>query len=133
LADFPEKPDSPRRWPRGQRFTLTTQGREARLALRDAITAARSATGGREAQDTVVGAWASQHGVKPGDGTCLDELELRDRNVPEMAEALLECGLSRTEVQAAIDRLVTAGLVAAVPKPDSAGGTPPGINTPPYR
>ena len=132
MVEEPNKKDSPKRWPRGQRFTLTPSGQAARAALAEAISAARTSQGGREAQDAAVGGWANQHGVKPGDGNCLDELVGHDRNVAELAEALLSSGFSRPDVQAAVDRMVTAQLVAAVPKADT-GGMSPGPSSPPYR
>jgi hypothetical protein len=122
-----QKSDEKKRWPRGQRFTLTPEGQAAKQALADAIAAARSATGGRDAQDAVVKAWAGRFNVNAGDGVCLEELANGERNVPEMTEQLLEAGLSKSDIQAAIDRLVSAGLVSPVPRSDgnSTPGTPP--------
>ena len=127
VADGLPKSDGQKRWPRGQRFVLTPDGQAAKQALADAITAARSATGGRDAQDAVVKAWAGRFHVNAGDGVCLEELANGERNVLEMTEQLLEAGLSKSDIQAAIDRLVSASLVAPVPKVDA--GSPPG--TPP--
>ncbi len=126
MAEGAPKAEGSKRWPRGQRFSLTPEGQGARSALADAIASARSATGGRDAQEAVVTAWASRYGVQAGDGNCLDELVNGHRNVAELAEALLPCGLSRSDVQGAIDRLVTAGLVSAIPKVDPNAMPPAG-------
>jgi hypothetical protein len=103
----------PRRWPRGQKFTISLSGLRADEAYRAAVLAARTA--GRSALEAAVAAWAAPFGVAPGDGVVLGELRSQRRGLGELAEALEGCGIDAKEVRAAVDRLVGAGLVDAVP------------------
>lgn len=131
MNDATRSTDAPKRWPRGQKFAILPEGRAARSALAEAVAAARVETGGRAAQDAAMAGWAQQHRVKPGDGSVLDELDGRERNLSDLATALEPCGVTRAEAQAAVDRLVTASLVVAVQKPDAPPSTPPvGTRTP---
>lgn len=104
---------SKKRWPRGQRFTLSAAGAAADDAHRAAVAAARAS--GRSALDAALAAWAAPLGVSPGDGVLLAEVRGARRSLPELIEALEAAGVEANEVRAAVDRLVGAGLVEAIP------------------
>ena len=106
-------PAGPRRWPRGQKFTLSPAGVGARDGYRAAVLEARSA--GRAALDAALAAWAAPHAIAPGDGVLLGELGGKPRGLADLAATLEECGIEAAEVRRAIDRLVAADLVAPVP------------------
>jgi hypothetical protein len=108
-------PSSPsgRRWPRGQKFSLSLSGASAEEAYRSAVLGARSA--GRAALEGALEAWARPHGIRPGDGVVLGELRAGRRGLADLSRALEECGIEPREVRAAVDRLVAAGLVDALP------------------
>jgi hypothetical protein len=108
-----------RRWPRGQKFTISTSGLRADDAYRAAVLTARAA--GRSALDAALAAWATPHGVLPGDGVVLGELRATRRGLSELARTVEACGIEEREVRAAVDRLVTAGLVDAVPLASQVG------------
>jgi len=113
--------DGPR-WPRGQKFTLSAQGREAHESHRQAVQQARGA--GRGALDAALSAWAAPRRVEPGDGVLLGELVERPRGLSDLSRALEDAGHSAAEVRAAVGRLAAAGLVepvvAQAPEPDQA-------------
>jgi hypothetical protein len=102
-----------RRWPRGQKFTLSAAGTEAERAYRDAVSGARAS--GRQALETALADWAAPRLVAPGDGVILAELSGKRLGLPRLAEGLESSGILREEVRAAIGRLADAGLVEAVP------------------
>lgn len=102
-----------RRWPRGQKFTLTPAGVEAYAAHQAAVAEAR--TSGRAALDAALTRWADPLGVKPHDGVVLPELRDQRRGLAELSRALESAGIEPDEVRAAIDRLVGAGIVEAIP------------------
>ncbi len=105
--------DGARRWPRGQKFTISLSGLRADDAYRAAVLEARAS--GRTALDAAVAAWAKPLGIAPGDGVVLGEVRARRRGLADLAEALEACGIEAKEVRAGVDRLVTAGLVDPVP------------------
>jgi len=113
--------DGPR-WPRGQKFTPSAQGREAYEAHRQAVQQARGV--GRGALDAALSAWAAPRQVEPGDGVLLGELLERPRGLADLSQALEDAGHSAAEVRAAVGRLVAAGLVEPVaaqpPAPEEA-------------
>jgi hypothetical protein len=99
------------RWPPRQRFSLSAAGQEARQKRDRCIAAAREAEGGREAQEHAELEWATPLGILPGDGIYLEELAKGGRTVTHVAESLADCGVTRVEAQAAVDRLFKAGLL----------------------
>jgi hypothetical protein len=105
--------DRPKRWPRGQKFTLSAAGAAAEEAYRAAVAAARAS--GRAALDAALLAWAAPLGVQPGDGVVLSELRAARRGIGELSRALEEAGIAPDEVRAAIERLVASGAVTPVP------------------
>jgi hypothetical protein len=108
-----------RRWARGQKFTLTPAGADACAAHQAAVSEARSS--GRAALDAALAAWAGPRGVEPHDGVVLPELRAQRRGLADLSRALETAGIEPGEVRAAIDRLVTAGMVEAVPLASQVG------------
>src|SRR5579864_6834802 len=99
------------RWPPRQRFSLSAAGQEARQKRERCIAAAREAEGGREAQEHAELEWATPLAILPDDGIYLEELAKGGRTVTQVAESLADCGVTRVEAQAAVDRLFKAGLL----------------------
>jgi hypothetical protein len=62
FSDPPQK----RRWPRSQRFGLSTSGRDAEAAYRSTIVASR-ARAGRVSYDSARAEWAKALGIEPDD------------------------------------------------------------------
>lgn len=111
--------ERPRRFPRTQRFQLTPRGADAESTYRSQTSAARAdAAGGRAAFEAVRAAWASALKVEPDDALCLLELREAPRRMDEMAKALEDCGATRDSVKAAVQRLLSAGLVEPSPGAD---------------
>jgi hypothetical protein len=101
-----------RRWPRGQKFTLSETGVAADLLHREAVNGVRGS--GRPALEAALEAWAGPLGVHPGDGLLLTELRGQRRGINDLAGALEAAGIEPAEVKAGLDRLVTAGLAEPV-------------------
>ena len=104
---------TPKRWPRGQKFTLSVAGEAAELAHREAVNGARSS--GRATLQAALAAWAAPLAVHGGDGVLLVELRGQKKGLNELARALEDTGIEAAEVKAAVDRLVLAGLAEPVP------------------
>lgn len=107
------KPSGARRWPRGQKFTLSSSGGDAQEAYRDAVLNARAS--GRTALETALSAWAAPRQVAPGDGIILAELSGKRLGLSDLCEALESAGIVPDEVRAGVARLVDAGIVEAIP------------------
>lgn len=114
--------DAPRarRWPRAQRFSLSSKGAAAEAGYREAIVEARDRPG-RDAFDVARAQWAAPLGVKPGDGMHLGELRDGPRTLEELVRALEACNEPKSEVVLALERLETAGLVEALSQPAAPG------------
>jgi len=97
------------RWPRGQKFQLTANGREAEARYQEALQGARD-KGGRAVFDEATSAWAGPLGVRPGDGAYLAELKAQPRTVVDLVEQLQDGGATKAEAKAALDRLIAAKL-----------------------
>jgi hypothetical protein len=109
--------DTPRtKWSRAQRFRLTPAGREAAQGYRQDIVASR-VEAGRKSFDTARGEWAARLGLEPADGLYLAELLEAPRTIPEIAASLDGCGPQRSDVRAAIERLVQARMMELVAPP----------------
>jgi len=113
------KPRSGKRWPRGQKFVLSTAGVAAESAYREAVQSARAQ--GRSALDAAQLAWATPHHIAPTDGVVLGELRNVRKSIAEIAKGLEDCGTSAAEVKAAVDRLTDAGLVEPAPVSSQVG------------
>ncbi len=70
--------------------------------------------GGRDALDRAAVSWAAERGVLPRDAVYLSELKATPKTLPEILEALSDCGATKTEAKAAIDRLVGSKLAEPV-------------------
>lgn len=102
------------RWPPRQRFIATEQGRGALGTYQEAIARYQAGDGHeREELERVQQGWAAEHGVEASDAVVLGETTGKDRLPREIQGALADCGVTLPEVQAAIDRLFTAGLLMA--------------------
>ncbi len=106
LSDRPPK----MRWPRAQRFSLSTQGSAAETAYREQIVASRQ-TMGRASFDAARVAWAATHGLQVDDGLYLAEVASGPVSLPQIVGSLESCGKSRTDAIAALERLADAGML----------------------
>lgn len=102
-----------KRWPRGQKFTISPAGAAAEDAYRAAVLGARAS--GRATLDAALAAWAEPRGVAPADGVLLAELAGKRLGVAELCAALEGADIAAEDVRAGIARLVAAGIVEAVP------------------
>jgi len=107
------KPRGGKRWPRGQKFVLSTNGAAAEAAYREAVQSARAQ--GRGALDAAQLAWAEPRHIAPADGVVLGELRGGRKSIAEIAKSLEDCGTSAADVKAMVDRLSEAGLVEPAP------------------
>jgi hypothetical protein len=107
------KPTDAKRWPRGQKFTLSATGAGAEEAYRNAVTTARAS--GRAALDSALSAWAAPRQVAPGDGVILAELSGKRLGLSELCMSLETAGIVPDEVRAGVARLVEAGIVDPIP------------------
>lgn len=107
-----------RRWPRGQRFSLTPQGSEAEAAYRASVQDARAL--GRTALETAERRWAELLGLSTCDGVVLSELRPGRRSLADVVRALEACGTSAPEIRTCVDRLVEKGFVEPLPLPGAA-------------
>jgi len=112
------RPKDGRRWPRGQRFQLTPAGADAESAHGTAVREARAQ--GRAALEQAQRRWAEPLGVEPGDGVVLSQLRPGKRSLADLAEALADCGATKADVKASVDRLVDRALVEPTPVPAQA-------------
>jgi len=109
-----EKPDAtPKRWPRGQKFTLSDAGGEIEESYRAMVGAARWS--GRPALEAALAAWAAPRGLAPGDGVVLGELRGKRLGLADLCRGLESAGIAPEEVRAAVGRLVAAGAVQPLP------------------
>jgi len=106
-------PTGAKRWPRGQKFSVSPTGAAAEEAYRAAVLAARAS--GRANLDATLAAWASPRGVAAADGIILAELNGKRLGLAELFTALEGAGIVPEEIRAGIGRLVAAGIVDPVP------------------
>jgi len=118
-TDTLSPPVAPKRWPRGQKFTLSEAGLAAEALHREAVSQARAS--GRSALDSALAGWSSPLGIAPGDGVVLVELRAGKKGLNELGRALEATGLEPAELKASVDRLFVAGLVATVPLASQGG------------
>ncbi len=115
-----KRPPGSLRWPPRQRFALTVAGLEARSKRELLFASVRASQGGREEQERAERDWASPLKVEPSDGIYLNELTAEGKTVAQLAESLADCGATKVEAQAAIDRLFKAGLLEPAARPPEA-------------
>ena len=111
------------KWSRSQRFRLTPAGREAGRAYRQDIVASR-VEAGRKSFDAARAEWAARLALEPTDGLYLGELLEAPRTIPEIAASLDGCGPQRSDVPAAIERLVQLRMMDLVPPPPAPPAPP---------
>jgi hypothetical protein len=107
------KPRAGKRWPRGQKFSLSQNGIAAEAAYREVVVTARAQ--GRAVLESAERVWAEPLQLKAGDGVVMGELRNGKKSIADVARALEDCGTTQAEVKAAIDRLSDAGLVEPAP------------------
>ena len=107
-----------RRWPRGQRFTLSAPGVDAEAAYRAAVMDVRSL--GRDALTQAEKRWADALGLSPADGIVMAEIRPGRRSLADLARALDACGTPAAQIRESVDRLVEKGLVEPLPLPGAA-------------
>jgi len=104
------------KWNRSQRFQLSPAGRQAELDYRQVIVASR-AEAGRKSFDVARTGWAARLELEPTDGLYLGELLEAPRTIPEIAASLDGCGPQRSDVHAAVERLVQLRMMELVVPP----------------
>ena len=111
MSDFrPEKI----RYSRSQKFRLSQKGTEAVQAYELTIAQARSGHG-RAEFDAARKAWSSPRGLAPEDAQYLVEFGVGGHTLKETADALRDCGPSPKDVKEATERLISFGMLEAVP------------------
>ena len=101
-------------WRPRQRFIRTESGEVAVRGYRDVVDALPRGEHAREALDAAVLTWATAHRVESSDASILVELTAKGLQHRHILAALEDTGLSLVQVQDAVDRLYTAGLVAPI-------------------
>jgi hypothetical protein len=125
MLDSLKKRPGSLRWPPRQRFTVTESGRVALNEYAEAIE--RYHAGSLSLRDELTSLqkhWADLHKVDPTDAAILGEFATEERLPREVQASLDDCGTTLPEVQASVDRLFTAGLLA----PAGGGGPLPPPN-----
>ena len=111
------------KWSRSQRFRLTPAGRDAGQSYRQDIVASR-VEAGRKSFDAARAEWAARLALEPTDALYLVELLEAPRTIPEIAASLDGCGPQRSDVPAAIERLVQLRMMDLVPPPPTRPAPP---------
>jgi hypothetical protein len=115
------RPPGAMRWAPRQRFMISEAGRQACQTRQAAVDLARRTDEGRAGLETAERTWAEPLGIHPEDGVFLEEFSAQPRSVAQVAEGLADCGATRAEAQASVDRMVRAGLLEPVPSGEPAG------------
>src|SRR5438105_4321333 len=89
------------RWPRTQRFALSTTGVAAEAEYREQIVASRSESG-RASFDAAREIWAKTHAVQADDGIYLVEVASGPVNLTQLVTSLEACGKNRRDAIAAL-------------------------------
>ena len=103
-----------KRWPRSQKFRLSSRGAEAEASYQHMINGAKEGEG-RNSFDAARQAWSAPLSLLPNDGLFLVELRGAPLSIEEMTRALEPCGTTKREIKEAIDRLSTLGIIEPVP------------------
>jgi uncharacterized protein YukE len=126
MLDSLKKRPGSLRWAPRQRFCATEAGKAALAAYADSISRYQSRVDrDREELEKLQDEWALSFKVTTADAMILGEFAAKDRLPREVQNALEDCGTTLREVQAAVDRLFTAGLLCPV-----GGGGPLPANAP---
>jgi len=120
MLDSLKKRPGSLRWAPRQRFGVSEAGRAALAAYEESIARyqARIAKD-RSDMERLQKSWAETYKVAAADATILGEFAKKDQLPREVQVALDDCGTTLREVQEAVDRLYTAGLLAP-----TGGGAP---------
>lgn len=109
--------ETPRsKWPRSQRFRLSTAGREAGASYREVIVEARKEAG-RKSFDAARAEWAARLTLDMSDGLYLGELQTGPKTIAEMAASLDGCGPAPGDVRKAVERLVRLQMMEPIAPP----------------
>jgi len=120
MLDSLKKAPGALRWAPRQRFGVSEQGRAALEGYAESIALYQARVEkDRQELERVQLAWAETWKVTTLDAVILGEFAVKDRLPREVQAALDSCGTSLREIQASVDRLYTAGLLAP-----SGGGAP---------
>ncbi|MGC4114096.1 MAG: hypothetical protein QM765_05605 [Myxococcales bacterium] len=127
MLDSLKKRPGSLRWAPRQRFGVSETGRAALAAYEESLAQYQARiTKDRSDMDRLQKAWAETYKVTPEDASILGEFAKKDLLPREVQAALDDCGTTLREVQAAVDRLYTAGLLAptngGAPLPQNAQG-----------
>jgi hypothetical protein len=112
------------RYGRSQKFRLSPKGSEAAQSYAAMIEAAKNGTG-RTQFDAARAAWGTSLGLSPEDGLFLVEFSEEARTIPEAVRNLESCGTTAKEVKAAVERLMTLGMIEPVPAEPPPPAPPP--------
>ena len=105
------------RFGRAQKFRLTEKGNEAVSSYTLMLEKARAGSGrGRAPFDAARDSWSGPRGITSEDGLFLVEFGVGDRTIPEATRSLEDCATGK-EVKAAIERLMSCGMIEPVPAP----------------
>jgi hypothetical protein len=102
---------------------VASRGREAGLNYRQVIVASR-AEAGRKSFDVARTEWAARLGLEPTDGLYLGELLEAPRTIPEIAASLDGSGPQRSDVRAAVERLVQLRMMDPIAPPPASPPPP---------
>ena len=127
MLDSLKKQPGSLRWAPRTRFCVTELGRAALVAYEESIAHYQARIEKDRAEmDKLQTGWADTYKVLSADATILSEFAKKDLLPREVQSALDDCGTTLREVQAAVDRLYTAGLLGPVggggPLPPSGTG-----------
>jgi hypothetical protein len=104
------------KWPRSQRFRLSTAGREAGASYLEVIVEARRESG-RKSFDAARTEWAARLTLDASDGLYLGELQNGPKTIAEMAASLDGCGPAPSDVRKAVERLVRLRMMEPIAPP----------------
>jgi hypothetical protein len=112
------------RFGRAQKFRLSPKGTEAEQAYTAMIEAAKEGSG-RAQFDAARAAWGGPLGLSSEDGLFLVEFGQGARTIPEAVRSLEGCGTTAKEVKAAVERLLTIGMLEPLPAAPPPPAPPP--------
>jgi len=112
------------RFGRAQKFRLSPKGTEAAQSYAAMIEAAKDGTG-RAQFDAARAAWGAPLGLSAEEGLFLVEFSEGPRTIPEAVRSLESCGTTAKEVKAAVERLLTNGMLEPLPAAAPPPAPPP--------
>ena len=128
MLDSLKKRPGSLRWAPRQKFGASEQGRAALTSYAEAIALYQARVGkDRDELERLQNGWAETWKVTVQDAMILGELASKDKLPREVQASLEDCGTTLRDIQTAIDRLYTAGLVLP-----AGGGAPLPEHAPPF-